>query len=46
MSYASRNVYIDNEVMNASSERLVQILYGLAIQSIGSCQEMHPSQGY
>jgi len=39
MSYASRNVYVDNEIMNASSERLVQNLYGLAIQSIGAAKK-------
>jgi len=39
MSYASRNVYIDNEIMNASSERLVQVLYGLAIQSIAAAKK-------
>lgn len=39
MSYASRNVYIDNEIMNASSERLVQVLYGLAIQSLAAARK-------
>ena len=39
MSYASRNVYIDNEVLNANSERLVQVLYGLAIQSIAAAKK-------
>ncbi|HSU32106.1 MAG TPA: flagellar export chaperone FliS [Bryobacteraceae bacterium] len=38
MSYASRNVYVDNEILNASSERLVQILYGLAVQSIAAAR--------
>lgn len=38
MSYASRNAYVDNEILNASSERLVQILYGLAIQSVAAAR--------
>ncbi len=38
MNYASRNVYVDHEIMNAGSERLVQILYGLAIQSIAAAK--------
>lgn len=39
MSYASRNAYVDNEILNASSERLVQVLYGLAIQSLAAARK-------
>lgn len=39
MSYGPRNAYVDHEIMNASSERLVQILYGIAIQSIAAAKQ-------
>ena len=31
--------YLENEIMNASSERLVQILYGLAIDALQQAQK-------
>lgn len=39
MAYSPTSAYQENEILNASPERLVQILYGLAIQSIALARQ-------
>jgi flagellar protein FliS len=39
MAYASHSAYAQNEVLNASPERLVQMLYDLGVQSIVRARE-------
>ena len=39
MAYAAQTAYRDMEILNASPERLVQIVYDIAIRSIGSARE-------
>jgi flagellar protein FliS len=39
MAYAAQNAYRDTEILNASPERLVQILYDLAVKSLASARE-------
>jgi flagellar secretion chaperone FliS len=39
MSYSLRSTYVENEVLNASPERLVQILYELAIKSLSTARD-------
>jgi flagellar protein FliS len=39
MSYSLRSTYVENEVLNASPERLVQILYELAIKSLSAARD-------
>ncbi|MGA8027273.1 MAG: flagellar export chaperone FliS, partial [Bryobacteraceae bacterium] len=39
MAYPPHSVYAQNEVLNASPERLVQMLYDLGIQSVVRARE-------
>ncbi|HEY7305751.1 MAG TPA: flagellar export chaperone FliS [Bryobacteraceae bacterium] len=39
MAYAAQTAYRDSEVLHASPERLVQMVYDVAIRSIGSARE-------
>lgn len=39
MAYAGQTVYRESEILNASPEKLVQIVYNFAIQSIASARE-------
>jgi flagellar protein FliS len=39
MAYAAQTAYRDMDILNASPERLVQIVYDIAIRSIGSARE-------
>jgi flagellar protein FliS len=39
MAYAAQTAYRDMEILNASPERLVQIVYDVAIRSISSARE-------
>ncbi len=39
MAYAAQTAYRDSEILHASPERLVQIVYEIAISSIGSARE-------
>ncbi|MBV9761198.1 MAG: flagellar export chaperone FliS [Acidobacteriaceae bacterium] len=41
MAYPSHSAYAQNEVLCASPERLVQILYELGVQSIARARECH-----
>jgi len=39
MAYAAQSAYRDSEVLNASPERLVQIVYDIAVRSIASARQ-------
>jgi flagellar secretion chaperone FliS len=39
MAYPPQSAYVQNEVLNASPERLVQLLYDLAIRSLAAARE-------
>ena len=39
MPYPPQSAYVQNEVLNASSERLVQLLYDLAIRCLAAARE-------
>lgn len=39
MAYAAQSAYRDSEVLNASQERLVQIVYDIAVRSIASARQ-------
>lgn len=39
MAYAAQTAYRDMEILNASPEKLVQIVYDIAIRSLGSARE-------
>jgi flagellar secretion chaperone FliS len=39
MAYPPQSAYVQNKVLNASSERLVQVLYDLAIRCLAAARE-------
>jgi flagellar protein FliS len=44
MAYLPHSAYTQNEVLNASPERLVELLYELGIQSIARARELNSSK--